>query len=198
MRVIVYMEDIVVAAGILHILQKENVRPMLIEYDKTKSENINQVHFASSDILIGCQTTVKVINEHFNFPSCRQLLILDNGNADTIVGFIEGKVTGIIFQQELSEYLNHAIILLNNTGYYFSPQITLKLAHNQSKFLMSKSLSKRELEIVDLLLDDASTADISSSLFLSPNTVSTHRKNIFRKLEIHNVEELKILFNKRV
>jgi len=192
MRVLVYLNDIIIAAGISHILHKENIEVVLIDS--------NQLEFNTEDtnIIICCPNKLKDIQEKFKSFPCRPLLILEKGNADVIANFIEDQITGILYQQEIAQFLNTAINLLQSTGYYFSPQITLKLAQNQSKQQIIKTLSKRELEIVDLLLDDASTTEISSSLFLSPNTVSTHRKNIFRKLDIHDVNELKLLFSDRV
>jgi len=44
-------------------------------------------------------------------------------------------------------------------------------------------LTKREKQILDLLLNDHSSKDISEILYLSIRTVETHRKNIFKKME---------------
>lgn len=43
------------------------------------------------------------------------------------------------------------------------------------------SLSKREREIVNLIIDGVSDRQIAEKLFISYNTVRTHRKNILRK-----------------
>ena len=51
-------------------------------------------------------------------------------------------------------------------------------------------LSSRELEILQLIVDGKSTADIADQLSLSQHTVITHRANIMRKLGIHRTAEL--------
>ncbi|MCC7297504.1 MAG: response regulator transcription factor, partial [Bacteroidia bacterium] len=51
-------------------------------------------------------------------------------------------------------------------------------------------LSERELEIVTLVAQGKSNAEIAEALFISPHTVKTHRKNINFKLNIHNPAEL--------
>lgn len=45
-------------------------------------------------------------------------------------------------------------------------------------------LTPREREILDLLADGASNADIAHRLFLSPKTVKNHLTNVFAKLQV--------------
>ncbi|MCC6839530.1 MAG: response regulator transcription factor [Flavobacteriales bacterium] len=47
-------------------------------------------------------------------------------------------------------------------------------------------LTKREQEVVKLICREYSTAEIAEMLFLSPQTVDTHRKNILQKLAVKN------------
>lgn len=47
-------------------------------------------------------------------------------------------------------------------------------------------LTKRELEILKLICDGLSSKDISEKLFISINTVETHRKRILLKLNVKN------------
>lgn len=51
-------------------------------------------------------------------------------------------------------------------------------------------LSSRELEIVRNLLQGRRVTQIARSLFLSPNTVRSHLKSVFRKLGVHSQGEL--------
>lgn len=48
-------------------------------------------------------------------------------------------------------------------------------------------LSKREKEIVKLIVEGKSSHDISDQLFISIHTVNNHRKSIINKLEISNL-----------
>lgn len=51
-------------------------------------------------------------------------------------------------------------------------------------------LSKREQELFNLFARGRSTKYIEEHLFISKNTIATHRKNIYRKLGIHSQQEL--------
>lgn len=54
-------------------------------------------------------------------------------------------------------------------------------------------LSKREREIVLLVCEGLTTAEIADKLNLSQLTVSTHRKNLLRKLDLKNAAQLAML-----
>lgn len=56
----------------------------------------------------------------------------------------------------------------------------------------AETLSEREKEIVGCIVRGMSGKEIADKLFISVNTVMTHRKNIFRKLNIHSVSGLTI------
>ncbi len=51
-------------------------------------------------------------------------------------------------------------------------------------------LSKREQEVLKMISEGKKSAEIASLLFISINTVDTHRKNILAKCEVKNTAEL--------
>lgn len=57
----------------------------------------------------------------------------------------------------------------------------------------SKTLTPSEIEIVKLIADGLTTKEIASRKNISHHTVNTHRKNIFRKVEVSNASELIML-----
>lgn len=48
----------------------------------------------------------------------------------------------------------------------------------------AESLSEREMQIAERLAGDESTSEIAAALFISSNTVKTHLRSIYRKLEV--------------
>jgi DNA-binding NarL/FixJ family response regulator len=59
-------------------------------------------------------------------------------------------------------------------------------------------LSEREKQIAQMICDGKTNRMISEHLILSIDTVNTHRKNIFRKLDVHCIAELvRVLLNHR-
>ena len=50
-------------------------------------------------------------------------------------------------------------------------------------------LSERELEVLECMVEGLTTQQISGRLFISENTVKTHVRHIFEKLEVSNRAE---------
>ena len=70
--------------------------------------------------------------------------------------------------------------------------------HNELDDSFSKRiiLSEREKEVVALLIEGLGTKEISERLFITMNTVQTHRKNIYKKMKVRSVAGLiKLLHN---
>lgn len=53
-------------------------------------------------------------------------------------------------------------------------------------------LSDREVEIIRLIASGLTTKEIASTLYRSSHTISTHRKNIMRKLNLRTSSELMV------
>ena len=65
-----------------------------------------------------------------------------------------------------------------------------KYFNNFSQKLLSNNISNRERDIIRLLVLNQSSKEIGEKLFISPNTVDTHRRNILKKLNISSTGEL--------
>jgi len=50
--------------------------------------------------------------------------------------------------------------------------------------------SGRELEVLNLIADELTIKEIATVLFISPETVKTHRKHLMRKLDVRNTAGL--------
>lgn len=70
--------------------------------------------------------------------------------------------------------------------------VTAKLTEMIKGGNPQEPLSEREREIIICLVQGMSNKEIADHLFISVNTVMTHRRNITRKLEIHSVAGLTI------
>jgi DNA-binding NarL/FixJ family response regulator len=56
--------------------------------------------------------------------------------------------------------------------------------------VVSNRLTSREREIAQLLAEGKSNKDVATLLSISVKTAETHRANVMRKLELHNVSDL--------
>ncbi|MBB4807740.1 DNA-binding NarL/FixJ family response regulator [Chryseobacterium defluvii] len=59
-------------------------------------------------------------------------------------------------------------------------------SEGQQRLHIKDPLTRREMEILKLICDGLSSKDISEKLFISINTVETHRKRILLKLNVKN------------
>jgi len=89
--------------------------------------------------------------------------------------------------------ISHAIHEVMADRSYICTKVAQKLAlvnsagNGSSPF---KSLSKRELEVLGLMIKGLKVADISDKLCLSPKTISTYRYRLLGKLSVQNDIEL--------
>lgn len=88
--------------------------------------------------------------------------------------------------------ISHAIHEVMDSRSYICTVVAQKLAlvSNSNGGSPFKSLSKRELEVLGLLIDGMKVTDISVKLCLSPKTVSTYRYRLLGKLSVQNDIEL--------
>jgi two-component system nitrate/nitrite response regulator NarL len=84
-----------------------------------------------------------------------------------------------------------------NKGKYFS-NITLASApshldERSTPFLLDKKITNREIEIINLYLQDFTSKEISEQLYISEKTVNTHKRNFKSKIGKHKKNEIRIL-----
>ncbi len=88
------------------------------------------------------------------------------------------------------EKITEAVRKVYNGKKFFSEDVKDKMlvsfTNNEIERENKKSITKRELEILELVVKEYTTKEIGEKLFISNNTVDTHRKNIMRKLEVKN------------
>lgn len=101
-------------------------------------------------------------------------------------------VSGFLFKNTSLEELSDAIQRVAAGDTYFSSEVTLSLlkpVHNPDAPLLAL-LSEREIEILKLVAQGFSSAEIGQKLFISPRTVDTHRNNILQKLDVNGIAGL--------
>jgi DNA-binding NarL/FixJ family response regulator len=94
-----------------------------------------------------------------------------------------GYVTKDADRKELLE----AIYTVHNSGTYFSPGISQLLGEEGGK---KHHLTRREKEVLYLIAEGNTNPEIAEKLFISADTVNSHRKNLLAKLEVRNTAML--------
>lgn len=92
----------------------------------------------------------------------------------------------IMKNSSLSKVVEAIRIVAQNKTFFDENIISDRNAVTQEELV----LSKREIEIVRLIGEGKTSAEISEILFIGKSTVDTHRKNILKKLNIHGKTDL--------
>lgn len=111
--------------------------------------------------------------------------------------------SGFLAKKCAGENIVEAINTVYNGQKYFSNSIQEKLLNTFTNDLSDSKtasidgsflndLTPRETEIIRLIAQQYSSKEISQKLFISVNTVETHRKNLISKLNVKNVVGLAI------
>jgi len=164
---------------VLEILPKLSVDLLLLDLDMPI---MNGLH---------CAETVKQ-----KYPEVKIAILTMHQEKALIKKFIEFGVDGYFLKTIKKDELVHAIKTIAKGADYFPSDVTKALLQKQSvtpnitQSQLLNELTKREIEIIQLVSQGFSNADIGKKLFISPRTADTHRTNIMRKLQIHSVAEI--------
>lgn len=119
-----------------------------------------------------------------NFPDIKVLVLSMYNDREIINQIIATDAEGYILKNTGKAELLDAIDKLTTGSTYYSDEIIdimMDTTTQAVKPVEKDILSKRELEILNLVCAEYSTVQIASELYISPRTVDTHRKNILRK-----------------
>lgn len=138
-------------------------------------------------VIDGYEMSLRIKND---FPEMKVIALSMNGDGPLIEKMIEdAKVSGYLLKTANKSELLEAIEAVADDDTYFSKEIIDEL-HAYSKLKRSNeaiNLTNREIEIIQCIAEDLSNKQIAEKLYISERTVETHRKNIFRKVDIHSV-----------
>ena len=128
-------------------------------------------------------------------PTTDFLVLSAYEDYDRIYGAILAGAVGYLGKAYMTGALATSIREVHAGGSPMSSQIARKVIqafHNIVKPQMPVGkLSDREQQILHILVTGRSYKEIATTLFISVETVRTHVRNIYRKLQIHSAEELK-------
>jgi len=122
----------------------------------------------------------------------RILMLTISKNDDDLFGAIAAGADGYLLKNATPEELFKAIRNVHAGMSVLAPDVTrqvLRAVSLDRVGLKDQGLSSRELEVLKCLAQGKTTAQISSELFISENTVKTHVRHILEKLEAANRAE---------
>ncbi len=108
---------------------------------------------------------------------------------------IEAGAMGYLTKDVAKEELMAALLAVKNGKKYFSQNVMTNIVENMNKpqgghDFFRKVLSKRELEVLELIVEGLDTDEIANKLFISEKTAANYRISILQKCEVKNVVQL--------
>lgn len=122
-------------------------------------------------------------------PELDVIILTTFEETDMIFKALSAGACSYVSKQVSLTKIKEAIEVVSNGGSYMSPAIARKIADFYAP-KPGKSLTKRQLDIVEGIVDGKSYKMIASDLFISLDTVRSHIKNIYNTLEINSKAEL--------
>ncbi|HMQ61963.1 MAG TPA: response regulator transcription factor [Flavilitoribacter sp.] len=140
-------------------------------------------------VLNGLETVERIQKEFFGVRT----IMLTMLNSRELIQEAVGKgVNGFLFKNASVNELSDAVRRVAEGGTYFASDVALTLLQPavSPEAALADRLSEREIEVLKLVAQGFSSAEIGKQLFISPRTVDTHRNNLIQKLGVNGIAGL--------
>lgn len=129
-----------------------------------------------------------------------KIIILTMHKEERMISYLmEMGANGYLLKDTNQKELEEAIHAVYNKGFYFNNYVSEALlkglkskTHHPPLIGKDYQLTNRELEVLNLIKEELTTAEIGERLFLSTRTIEGHRKNLLFKLDVKNTAGLMI------
>ena len=134
------------------------------------------------------------------FPETRIIILTMHEEPALVKRIMEIGADGFLIKSSDQEIILKAIDEVLSGKKYFpddllnsreeNNKLALEFSIKPSDALLLAQLTERELEILKLIAEGLSNKEIGDRLFISHRTVDTHRTNLMKKLDVHNIAGL--------
>ncbi|HRP24466.1 MAG TPA: response regulator transcription factor [Thauera sp.] len=139
----------------------------------------------------GIEATHKLLAAH---PAIRVIGLSAFADRQFVIELLNAGARGYITKGEAGDELLRAIRTVRQGRTYLCPDVagtvTGALRDRDELDTAVPRLTARERQVLQLIAEGYTSPRIAERLHLAPSTVEVHRRNIMRKLDLHNVAEL--------
>ncbi|TAH00711.1 MAG: DNA-binding response regulator [Sphingobacteriales bacterium] len=150
----------------------------------------NDVDLLLTDIMMPEMTGNQLAKEvRKQFPEIRILALSMSGQGELVNEMInDADIAGYVLKNIGKQEFLTALEKIASGGIYFSEEVLAEMIKDSSvkKENEDTHLTRREVEIIQLIEKEFNNKQIADRLFISERTVETHRKNIFRKTKTNS------------
>ena len=127
-------------------------------------------------------------------PHTRVIVVSMYSNQIHVVRALQAGATGYVVKKSAAKEIVNAIRTVHNGRRYLSAELVEIVIDQAARKVPVKDplerLSSRERQVLQMLAEGQSVANIARALALSPKTVETYRARMMEKLEIHDFATL--------
>ncbi|TMI63479.1 MAG: response regulator transcription factor [Bacteroidetes bacterium] len=123
-----------------------------------------------------------------NYPSVFIIGLSTFNQQSFIHKMMDNGASGYVLKNASQEELMEGIEMVMKGKIYLSDEAAQSLRKNNNGEI--PILTRREKEVLELIADGMTNAEIATKLFISVTTVDTHRKNLLAKFEAKNVASM--------
>lgn len=123
-------------------------------------------------------------------PGTRVIALTNHTEKSVIQEMLENGADGYLLKNTSKKDLISAIFQVLENQFTMNGEVQKILFAPSAKSTDVPRLTKREKEILQLVSEGATTAAIAAQLFISPQTVETHRRNLMQKFKVNNSSAL--------
>ncbi len=175
---------------------------VLFESDNGE-ELLKALESASPDVIImdlkmpimdGMEATKAVRKK---YPSIKVLVVTMYDDDKFIIHLMENGANGYLLKNTEPDEIRKSIYAVHENGYYFNDVVNkallkkLVLKNNlKPSFNQNVELTERELEVLKLICEEKTAAEIAKDIFLSPRSVEGIRQRLIEKIGVRNTAGL--------
>jgi DNA-binding NarL/FixJ family response regulator len=156
--------------------------PEAVELAATLHPHVVVMDFAMVS-MNGAVATKRILEKS---PKTAVLILSMHSEAPLVRNCIEAGARGYLLKNAMDLELVDAVKQVAGGAQVLDPRLG-SLAPPDGE---PQSLTSRELEVLQLIVNGKSNKEIATVLGLSANTIAVHRANIMQTLDIHNTAEL--------
>ncbi len=198
LKIIIADDHAILRKGLKQIILEEFTNAQIREASTTEDalKNIRKEKFdlAISDISMPGRSGIDLLKQiREEFPLLPVLILSMFPEEQYAVRALKAGASGYVTKDSSSEELVNAIKKVLRGKKYISPSLADLLADNiltDNQSLPHQLLSDREFEVLKLIASGKSISEISKTLSLSVNTISTYRSRIFEKMKVRTNADL--------
>ncbi|MBP7467718.1 MAG: response regulator transcription factor [Thauera sp.] len=111
-----------------------------------------------------------------------------------VIDLLDAGARGYITKAEAGDELVRAIHTVREGRTYLCPDVAATVASalrdRGSLYAAAPRLTERERQVLQLIAEGLTSMQIGDRLHIAASTVDVHRRNLMRKLDLHNVADL--------